>query len=706
MARTLVLLILVASACSDNDPKGGPGPDNEDSSLTIFDVWRNLGDGLHASPDHLPARADALVQGGDPEALFLFVRDQITTVPPVFDGFDNAHSATRWGTRATVRGGAGTPREKADLLVELYERAGLEATVRSGAPDPARVDPAAMLATRNQAFAPDFDASDLGEWASVLGYDAVPPSPSIIDADGSETAALVTTLESFFPSETATFDVTLPSSLPVVRVDVGGTPTYANPSVPGAPFGDAMTTSEPTSTGNAASLPTVRVRLEGARSDDPFNRFTLVERSWNAADVVGRRINLGFAPALDLAQLPAVTIGDVSLFIPAITVAGADLDPANDLGEVGKPFNLGGDLYEVSDTGEVTVNGDSLGSGASDPTALASVTSLGMTIQPRAFERISLRVSATNASGDRVPGLGADAFRVTEEGAPVAFTLRQNTAPPPRVVLLVDASTSMPPEYLGTGAVTFANQIVAALYAEHPNAWLKIGTVFFGADFASNSWATTLVDAQAQADWLETAFGGSEIWQALAEANEERPTVIILVSDGDATDTLEPEYETAIAVGVPIATVGVGTVNTAITAQIAELSGGTSVTAGDTSTAVDAALAEIDRRSVQDYILTYRAPTEGSATRTAAISIDSGRVSTEGDYDVPADPASPPALSGLYLTIDVGSRDVTRTIAGLDRGFYGWRSGWTRRPAWNHSPRRSNPLTRRPCGWRSPQDSV
>ena len=87
-----------------------------------FSVWEEIRAAVRASPDHLPARAANLVAAGDPASLYEFVRDEIVTYPPRVDSLTASDTTIRWGTRATLRGGAGTPREKADLLADRCYR--------------------------------------------------------------------------------------------------------------------------------------------------------------------------------------------------------------------------------------------------------------------------------------------------------------------------------------------------------------------------------------------------------------------------------------------------------------------------------------------------------------------------------------------------------------------------------------------------------
>ena len=139
-----------------------------------------------------------------------------------------------------------------------------------------------------------------------------------------------------------------------------------------------------------------------------------------------------------------------------------------------------------------------------------------VTANPAAFPRVTLTVSALDAMGLHVPRLGASAFKVEEDGVPVSFTL-QRAELKPRVVLLFDQSLSIPAAFLGAGAAAVGDQIVQQLYASNPNAQLRVATVYFGARFATNSWANTLAEAQAQVQSLSppSTLVTSDLWDAL-----------------------------------------------------------------------------------------------------------------------------------------------------------------------------------------------
>ncbi|MEZ5323987.1 MAG: hypothetical protein R3F19_02860 [Verrucomicrobiales bacterium] len=136
------------------------------------------------SPDHLPRRASDLVSRGGTIALYSFVRDEIANNLPA----DNSASfpdtetltAMRWGTRATPRCGAGTPREKCQLLLELLQEAGHEARLMQGAPDPLVIDLKTFVEWRPQRHL-------IPVWISMLaeGLDLplnTPEDPDAVDA--------------------------------------------------------------------------------------------------------------------------------------------------------------------------------------------------------------------------------------------------------------------------------------------------------------------------------------------------------------------------------------------------------------------------------------------------------------------------------------------------------------------------------------------
>lgn len=658
------------SAMPDPDAGGDAATPDGAVALNIFEAWQQAREALQASPDHLPARAQALVEEGDPEKLFEFVRDEIATYPPAASSFEGVVDTMRWGVRGTLRGGAGTPREKAELLVSLYTEAGLTAEVVHGVPDPERIDGAKVLyrpITRN--FAPAITEANAAAWRVPLGQASpgMPPARSAIDPDGAQAEALAAELlEELSPDLETPFDFTL-TDIPLVRVEVNGDSVYANPLVADAAWGEALTLEDPTPVGASFTSQKILVRLEASRANAPFERFTLVEREYDADQVVGRRIHLGFRPPLPTAQLVRASTESVEALLPILTVDGPDLEgeTRDELAAIGKAVSFGGDVYEL-DGDALLINGVALSETTTDPDDIARVESVEAAAQPAAFPRVTLRVRASDGDGEGVKNLAAGAFTVLEDGEPVSFTVTRNEAPPPRVAIVFDISTSVPAEFLGAGTVTVAQDILDDLYAASPEASVRLGVISFGTQWMG-PWVSSHDDADMQALELEMAAGSSEIWNALRDAAAEDPTLIILVTDGDPSEDALPIDRDAIAAGPPVLTLGVGAAIQETLDEISALSGGRSASVTTQAEAVAEAVASIEDSLLDDYLITYAAGDEGDDTRSVSVTVND--VTAETTYDVPETPATPPVLAGLYLTIRSNGREITRAVAGLSSGY-------------------------------------
>ncbi len=427
--------------------------------LSPFDAWREVQSALRMQPDHRVARAEALVKQGDPEQLYLFVRDQIATYPPSTSGFDGVLNRQRWGLRGTLRGGAGTPREKAELLVSLYRRAGFEAEVVRGAADPDCLTGETMLLGARPAPEPiSFSEAQNTRWRRALG--GKPPAPrTLIDPTGARAEALSQRLLDKLPAELSSpFDFTL-KDIPLVRVKLEGEWVLANPLAKSAPFGTGCVTGGTTPTSGPYAAANVYVRLQAARADAPFERFTLLERTYESEEVVGRKIHLSFVPPVRTESLLRMRAEDVTSFVPLLAVAGPDMtqEERDALAISGDVVTVQGDHYTVDEaSGVLSVNGHPLAPTMTDPTQVARVDRISASAQASAFPHVTLRVSAVDSGGSSVPALSSDAFTITEGGEPVPFQVVQNQAPPPRVVLLFDVSTSVPAEFREANAVQLA----------------------------------------------------------------------------------------------------------------------------------------------------------------------------------------------------------------------------------------------------------
>lgn len=681
---------------------------------TLFEVWERARAAVRASPDHLPARAERLVEAGDAPALHRLVREEIAVVPPAEAGFpgDRAVTATRWGVRATLRGGAGTPREKAELLAELLRRAGHEAEMMRAVPEE-EVDLRELVLRRpGRSFEPDVGEAELAAWRAVLGGDPGGPDvagerreprggmaqenrrPRAVDPGLEATRELADRIEAALPEgldRQTPFRAEPGGRLPLVRAVVDGEVRWANPLVPGADFGERATREDPVPAGSPDAPPPVRIELDAAASDDPLERFTLLEARWRADEVAGRRIEIGFVPTVSPGRLAYTPVEDVETLVPTARVTGSGLAPAraDSLSVVGDPVTVGGERLTLED-GASAVDGRPL-AGPTAPEALASVAKLDVAADPAAWPRVELRVRALDAGGEPVEGLGADAFRLWDGEVKRSGVMTRNAAPPPRVLLLLDRSTSVPEAFREEGMARVARALADRLLARATDARLRVGTVLSGVSY-QGGWTDDPEALERQITGEEV--GNSDFWQALAEVAEDGPGAVILVTDAvqDPGRAPTPEERERIANGPPVLALGVGEVAGDTLAEMAAITGGRALPVADREEAVAAATSFLEDRRTAGYRIRYRAPASGAdrsaaapgddpsgdtpssappdtARRTVRLALDGGRLEAAEDYRPPGRASRPRRLSGLYLTLGVGRHSLTRTLAGYDGGF-------------------------------------
>lgn len=625
-----------------------------------FDVWEEVRTAIRTSPDHLPARADQVVSEGDPEAIFQFVRDEIATYPPEIDGLYGTTEAMRWGIRGTLRGGAGTPREKAELLASLYRQAGFtaEVLISSRLVEDREQEKAAvqdlLWQPAERQFAPDIDDEQLAEWNDRLGVPSeAQPDLTSIDANGRESHELGQTLFEQLPDERRApqaFDWRWKGT-PVVRVVVDDEERYANLFTPGIQFGEAGIPADHLQEAPEASesLP-VEATLSAVTAPAPNEPFDLVSGVWSLDELVGRQLLVQTLPGIDPLERPDVTFREIQTFIPALTVQGIDLDEESmtALSKRGDAVTRAGDRLQVGRDGTIVRNGEPL----VEPDAVAAaadVAELNVTADSGRYPEVRLNIHAQDANGELVEGLPATAFEVTDEDQPVGVALTANKRTP-RVFILSDTSSSMPSNYRGEGMTELVERLRERILRTEPNVDIS-------------HWETS-----------------SEIWTYLNRAASSDANLVVYATDGHVNDQLTPEIETALRQGPPAVMLSVNEDQDETLQQMADLTGGTLEPAGNHTAAEEAIMTFLAEQipTLPNYVLTYGAPSDTPGDHRVTVRIvdqssettdpESSENAPEGTdtYTVPPSPALAPHLAGLYLMISVGDREVTRTLAGYD----------------------------------------
>ncbi len=690
LGATTLLARCVSSGGGMPSPPGiqTPTPSNVQPTLPDAAVQRAIRDLARTSPDHLSARAAGLVAAKDLTAAVRFVRDNVAVLPPRDPG-ESAIASVRWGPDATLRAGAGTQRERAELLAALLTAMGASAKVVY-CNRPASLDATSLYATRTPAFSVDMTQIALRpDLRSKI--EALPKQPAEPDV-----APVVNSLLALLPAGSAAVNapfVGVSTLVPIVEYVTGGVMRWAFAlgaidEVTQAPDGlNSSALERPT-------YDTVRMRLLAALSGAPGvplsgGLFELAAGSWTVDQLAGARVYVttGSSNPIATANLPPADVGVRSgLFTvqqpsvlrvadPALWTPGkvAVAKPAG-----GLPFTLSGARYEAPASPGGPVMGPYGSLAQSDPAthaaALAAVASLVATADGSAFPNVQLNVSALDAAGAPVFGLSQSDFLVSDETLTQTSTLLGNAAPTVKLMLSYDCSASV--KWPSAGAKnSFDTALAGALVASDSSVPFLLGV----ADVGTRPLAYVTPAADTIGASIAACASSSDVWATLGDiAPASGVSAIVLVSDFQVTDdpaSIAGLRQRLALSGLPVALVPVSTAIDQSTVQsIVDACG--AVVLDWTAPRFQSQLTTFvsgaaKRASAVGYRSAYRIPDDqqtNQGKRTASVTLaGSGSVSASAPYTVP--PAGLRVLtgvSGLYLELRVGTgQAVLRRLSGV-----------------------------------------
>lgn len=667
-------------------PPPPPGPTGVESVKSLRELIRT-------SPDHLSARAATLIAAKDFGAAVRFVRDNIAVVPPMHS-YDAAVDGVRWGPDAALRSGAGTQRERAELLKAMLVAMGATAKVVS-ADRPASVDAAALYATRPPAFSVDTSKlSSLGGDTTRLAHINEPlPDP--------DPAGVIASLLAQLPGGQAVaanpYDG-LDAQVPVVEYTTGGVTRWA------FALGTVdEVTAMPAGLGgelSAVTYPKISIRLLAAMGDlagvpTASLPVELVAGSWGLDQLAGSRVfvtvgsnnpdhTIGTPPDQVLLRTPAISIqrptplssADSKLWSPSAASSAP-------LGVTGAPVTVTGARF-------------SPGAQASDPpvgpygswvnldtnahaAALASVASVGVVANGGAFPDVQLTVAALDGSGNPVFGLHQSDFAVADEGVAQTPVMVSNAGVDQlKVLLSYDCSGSVTWP-MASDKMAFDTQLTSALVGSASTVPYLLGVAQVGGRPLDDY---NPPNAQTIATDLASCGGFSDLWATLGDiAPSTGVSAVVLVSDFQASDdpaTIPALQQRLASSGLAVALVPVSTAVDQNTVNAIVSACGAVVldhTAGDFQQKLtDFVSGAASRAKASGYRMAYRVPADQQAnqtTRAARVALATKSVSATVPYAVPAMGARGNlGVAGLYLELNVGGGStITRWLSGprLDR---------------------------------------
>ena len=678
---------LAASACH----RGGSDSQHSDAESpradsTVWDCVRDALKSLEVSPDNLAAQSKKVVATGDPARIAAWVANNITVLPAATSG-SYAPTTALWGARATLRSGAGSARDRADLLAGLLEAAGYKTRVVSWK-RPASITQEQLYRVHDLVFTPDLRLlAPLLERAQRSAQLQTGPDQDAANECRRLADALLVSADEQLLARARPIDTELPDRLPIVEYEREGVKGWA------IAYGSSdVVTSSPEGLGGPAGEADVRtVKLGVAVAANPAAHSALdrtvphevLSAQWPVTSVAGRQVFIGFPPPGDPRpyllganpQLQAQRVAVARLqsseaLLPsdgAAVVQGARLSLA---GRVGSPAS-----------GNTDRNDDRGSSRATAAAQRKTVTNIALSVSAAAYPTVILDLALSDAQGQSVSSLGEPDFTVTDEGKQQAISVVRNTAPEGiRVLVLYDTSGSIAESWGSpvrrAGFEAQLSKQLAGVASTSPYLLQVVGL----SDTPSSS-AWTAPNAEQIQSRLGSIGSQSDVWWALGEtAPKSGASAVIVISDfaSSAEDVRKvPDYQRNLkASGIRLAIMPIGHVDRDATRLIQELSGCEEVQNDATAAEQLGRFVEkqVKQAATVNYQLQYRAPDGDLAKRTVEVAVmDAPASAARAEYAVPpvTERVAQTGIAGIYLTIEMAGRTAVRTLAGVPLSYRG-----------------------------------
>lgn len=632
--------------------KEASGIDYQGSGLPPYKIWEEMLMAIQTSPDYLEGRMKHLIKEGNLEAMFNFVRDEIYLLPSGPDSLRGMKNTMKFGINGALRYGFATPREKAELLNNMFNEAGITSKVVFERTNiQAEEVPAFFYRPIERNFTPKISKKVLNRWADEIGSENLTSPPvKNIDKDLEQSNALANQLWQELPDtdklSSPSFDFRWDNyNTPTVEFTHEDKTMYAHLFDPKIKFGDLKNDNGGSVTQADEAVfnnEKISVSLSFRDGINPRDEKELVSGEWFAHELAGNQIIINFLHGLTIDEQAFTNIGNLRVFTPVLSFQSFDMD-LNKMEEksfMGNPITLEGNKIDVS--GDAAKIGEYQITENQNKTLQKSVEEIQATAVPNTYPLVRLEVTPLDGEGAFVEGLSAADFTIIDNDLPIPAMMERNERAP-RILVLYDVSLSMPSEYYGENMKRFVSDLEKSIKENYRGA-------------AITTWETD-----------------SSLYSWLLKASQTNNDLIIFATDGDNGDKFNEANSNFYKSGPPALVLNVKNSEdrhrTESFTKMAEATNGAVFNAKDQNLVVESIVEFIESIEIAPYIFTYNV-TDKAAAHNVKISIDENRVESSTNYQFTSFPDNSMDLgqkiAGLYLKIKVGRNEVNRVYAGWD----------------------------------------
>lgn len=631
------------NACSKTEQFTGTGK-------APFKVWEEMLQAIMTSSDYLPGRMKKLVASNNTEAMYNFVKDEIILTPPESHRLTGMGTKTKWGIPSVLRSGMATPREKAELLHAMYQKAGIESKIVFERTNikPEQV-PAFFYRPITRNFDPIISKSQFQSWENEMGAPKESMNKKDIQKDYSiEANALgerilnnINSIEKYAQE----FDFRWDNyHTPTVEFIEEGATKYAHLFDPDIAFGKLkndnggkLSDADPIEENKEE----ITIRLSYRNTIDPKREREFVSGKWVTKDVIGKQVVINFLHGLTLEEQVVTPIGNVRTFTPALALQAIDENVAymSERSFLGDPFTIDGKIIKLAHQEKAQVDGNVF-INKSNPELQKTVTDLNTKASTGGYPIVKLNITAKDSTGNFVEGLSPKDFLITEDDIPVR-ALMENNQRTPKILILSDASGSMPEPYFKERMNDFNEKLKNSILEKYPSAVV---------DF----WKTP-----------------SSLFTWLLKASQTSYDLVIYATDGDNDDDYDPKKLPIYQAGPPTLILNVKNstshVHLGTFDKMAEITNGNVIDAKDQVQVLKEIAEKIDALEIPPYVFSY-ASADKSKKHTVEVNIDNSRLTSEASYQFPESASrGTNGIIGIYLELNIGNnKPIHRVLAGWD----------------------------------------
>ncbi len=615
------------------------------SGKVPYKVWEEMLMALQTCPDYLQGRMKSLVASKDPEAMFNFVRDDIYLMPTTNKSIGYVGTEFKWGIKGALRYGLATPREKAELLNQMFTDAGITSKVvfERTTITPEEAMPF-FLRPIQRKFNVEVSKKQWKQWKKELQIEnnedyKIP----VIDPDFKKTNALAEKLWGFIPDKEnlnrSNFDFRWDNyRTPTVEFQIDGVTKYAHLFDANIPFGELKNKGS-ISEANPVKLneETVEIKISYREAIHPEKEIDMISGTWKSRELIGSQIHFACLNGLSLEQSAVTPIGNLRIFTPSLAYQDFDatLEAMQQQSFIADPFTLEGEKIILPDNEEspILIN-------TSNSQLVKTINQVALKVIPVNKPLVKMEVKPTGISGKIVEGLQASDFKFIDNNQPIQVLMESNR-PTPKILMLYDASFSMPKEFFGEKMDVFVATLKENIQSKFPAAIV-------------DKWSTK-----------------SELFTWLLKASKTNYDLIVFATDGDNEDAFNEKDLEIYKSGPPAIILNVNRSTSIFKKEtfekMADITNGEVFNATDQKSALDKLVAFVNAMDIPPYTFTFYASYE--KLHETVLQMDDKRLEAKCNYEFLENEdleSVNQGIIGMYLDLKVGNTHIKRVLAGWD----------------------------------------